>query len=197
MDKKISQLTAASTPLTGTEEIAIVQSGVTKKATIEDVKGYRVYTALLTQSGGDDPLTLSSGPVVKGVTYYIAPNNNDGTYFIAINDEIPNSYGTAGLNYNSGAPVVTVLENTIGNIWFTYNDVGDYSINSNTLFSVNKTTIATLPNQYVESPADLYNFSAFPSGPSIIGIYSYYNYILQNSLYGGYAQTSIEIRVYN
>jgi hypothetical protein len=36
-DKKISQLTAASTPLTGTEELAIVQSGSTVKATAQDV----------------------------------------------------------------------------------------------------------------------------------------------------------------
>ena len=36
-DKKISQLTAASTPLTGTEELAIVQSGSTVKATAQDI----------------------------------------------------------------------------------------------------------------------------------------------------------------
>jgi hypothetical protein len=37
MDKKISQLTGATTPLTGTEEIAIVQGGSTVKATAQDV----------------------------------------------------------------------------------------------------------------------------------------------------------------
>lgn len=36
-DKKISQLTAATTPLTGTEEVAIVQSGSTTKATAQDI----------------------------------------------------------------------------------------------------------------------------------------------------------------
>jgi len=36
-DKKISQLTSSTTPLTGVEEIALVQNGVTKKATVQDI----------------------------------------------------------------------------------------------------------------------------------------------------------------
>jgi len=36
-DKKISQLPASTTPLSGTEEVAIVQSGVTKKTSVESV----------------------------------------------------------------------------------------------------------------------------------------------------------------
>ena len=64
MDKKISQLTAATTPLTGAEELAIVQSGSTVKATAQDVAdlapapspSYLVYTALLSQSGTNAPV---------------------------------------------------------------------------------------------------------------------------------------------
>jgi len=62
-DKKISQLTAASTPLTGTEELAIVQSGSTVKATAQDVADlagapYLVYTAKVSQSGTSAPTTV-------------------------------------------------------------------------------------------------------------------------------------------
>lgn len=118
-----------------------------------NTRPYKVFTALVTQIGGDNSVELTSGAVTKGVTYYItdgsdgdfsnvgAPSNDDGTWFIAINDEVPNSYGTALLRYNTGAPVVTVLENTIGNIWFTYNTTGEYPVNSNDLFIENKTTI--------------------------------------------------------
>lgn len=154
MDKKISQLTAATTPLTGAEELAIVQSGVTKKTTIEDVKGYKVYTALLTQSGGQNTDALEGGNLTIGVTYKIqgvgggadftnvgAPNNDIDTWFVATGTA-PNSWGTGGsLSYDLGAPVVTVLENTIGNIWFTYGGIGDYYINSSSLFVPNKTAI--------------------------------------------------------
>jgi hypothetical protein len=112
---------------------------------------YKVYTALLTQSGGDEPKYTQSGGLDIGVTYRIddnagspdftnvgAPNNNVGTYFVATGTT-PTSWGEAGLSYNSGAPVVTVLENTIGNIWFTYIAVGEYQINSSSLFIVDKT----------------------------------------------------------
>jgi hypothetical protein len=94
-------------------------------------------------------------PFIVGVTYYIdennsptanftnigAPNNNVGTYFIATGTT-PQSWGNGeyvNLRYNTGAPVATVLENTIGNIWFTYNTFGNYTINSNDLFIATKT----------------------------------------------------------
>ncbi len=179
---------------------------------------YKVFTALLTQSGGDSPSAISSDaiqPLTIGVTYMIsqnelegdftnvgAPNNNVGTYFIATGTT-PTSWGTnpsAGvveLTYNTGAPVATVLENTIGNVWFTYGSVGAYMANSDGLFTSNKTTTAFMPNQYIESPSDLYNFNGFPAGSSIVAINSYYNYNSQDNLYGGFASNSIEIRVYN
>lgn len=37
------------------------------------------------------------------------------------------------------SPIVTVLENTIGNIWFGYEDSASYIINSNGLFTLSKT----------------------------------------------------------
>ena len=113
---------------------------------------YKVYTALLTQSGGDDVMSIGTGNLTIGVTYEIidnagsnwdftnvgAPNNNIGTKFVATGTT-PASWGIDGqLDYNTGAPVVTVLENTIGNIWFTYEGNGNYWITSNGLFTINK-----------------------------------------------------------
>jgi hypothetical protein len=114
---------------------------------------YKVFTALLTQSGADNPLSLNSGAVTKGVTYRIdggndgdfsnvgAPSNDDSTSFIAINDEVPNSYGTCSLLYNTATPTVKVLENTLGNLWFEYESVGIYRVDSNNLFTNNKTVV--------------------------------------------------------
>ena len=93
------------------------------------LRPYKVYTALLTQSGGDNDTGVTGGDLTIGVTYKInvddidadftnvgAPNNNLDTYFVATGTT-PNSWGTNGsLRFNTGAPVVTVLENTIGNI---------------------------------------------------------------------------------
>jgi len=108
---------------------------------------YKVYTALLTQSGGDDPQSIDSGAVTKGITYMVDGTSSDadfsnvggpkydgvtpinGTYFVAINNDVPNNYSEGQLIYNTGAPVVTVLENTIGNIYFQYISAGIYNIN--------------------------------------------------------------------
>ena len=122
------------------------------------IKPYKVYTALLTQSGGDSPLNTSTGLLTIGVTYFIndtvidmdftnvgAPNNNVGTYFVATGTNPnwgTNPLGFAILNYNEGAPVVTVLENTIGNVWFEYVSTGNYSVRSSDLFLDNKTTLS-------------------------------------------------------
>lgn len=61
-DKKISQLTNASTPLTGSEELAIVQSGSTVKATAQDIADlagglpYKIIIANISQSGTSNPV---------------------------------------------------------------------------------------------------------------------------------------------
>jgi hypothetical protein len=142
----------------------------TKSFTISDIinlvpgivpyqASYKVFTALLTQNGGDSSASLNyddvpGGPSLSiGTTYVIednadgldmtnvgAPNNNVGTYFIATGTT-PASWGFGILGYNTGAPVATVLENTIGNIWFTYDEDGRYIINSNNLFTLNKTIL--------------------------------------------------------
>jgi hypothetical protein len=170
---------------------------------------YKVYTALLTQSGGDDPQTITSGVVTQGFTYYIDGADidsdfsnvggpigtvGDGTYFVATNSAVPNNYGAANITYNNGAPVVTVLENTIGNIWFTYDDVGSYIVSGN--FPSNKTTciisnIGQVPSDDISIRANIDTDSIYlvTTSVSFAGTSAYSDDILQT--------TPIEIRVYN
>jgi hypothetical protein len=122
--------------------------------TMEDitstVRPYKVFSALLTQNGGSVPSSLSNNPLTIGVTYMIddnggsgwdftnvgAPNNEVGTYFVATGTT-PNNWGgpNGNLYYNLGAPVATVLENTIGDIWFSYIGDGYYLVSSDDLFT--------------------------------------------------------------
>lgn len=73
MDKKISQLSGATTPLTGTEELAIVQGGSTVKATAQDIADlaggstYLLYQALVNQSGTSNPVTTELNDTI-GIT---------------------------------------------------------------------------------------------------------------------------------
>lgn len=136
---------------------------------------YKVFTALVSQSGESEELLLNSGAVTKGVTYKIdgandgdfsnvgAFSNESSTYFIATNNEVPNSYGSAQLIYNPGAPVTVILENTIGNVWFIYETPGIYSLNSDSLFIEGKTF---MDNAGLEA-------------------YNVFNRIINDSIFGG------------
>jgi hypothetical protein len=167
----------------------------------QQILPYKVYTALLTQSGGDDPQQIYSGLLNIGTTYKItnndtgldmtnvgAPNNNIDTYFVATGT-VPNSWGEGALDLNTGAPIVTVLENTIGNVWFTYDSIGTYIIKSDNLFIDN--TALFMGNIVTEPDV---NISCNKINDSTI-----YMYVAQanNSADGELTNTPIEIRVYN
>ena len=177
--------------------------------TMEDVKNtvlpYKVYTALLTQSGGDNFAELTSGSLTVGVTYWItsgsdgdftnvgAPNNNTDTHFVATGD-VPSSWGTSGsLRYNTGAPVVTFLENTIGNIWFTYNSDSFYEIILSNSIDMDKTFL------YIGNGPTI-GKTIFPgeSGFKTISFPNESGSSSTLSLFGDkFEKTPIEIRVYN
>jgi len=185
---------------------------VTMEDITSTVRPYKVFTALLTQSGGDflDQLDEDTPTqnVTKGTTYTIsnasdgdftnvgAPNNNDGTSFIAINNEVPNSWGEGGaaLIYNTGAPVAIVLENTIGNVWFTYQTVGAYIVNSNGLFTYPKTFViaGSLMETSVEDFSGSVIFNSSGDSACILLTFDSSNVLINGQL----VLNPIEIRVY-
>jgi hypothetical protein len=126
---------------------------------------YKVYNALLTQSGSSTTFLAwdnGDGPLTIGRTYYIgqndggadftsvgAPNNNTGTYFCATGTTPNWGYnpGDVYLRYNESAPVAKVLKNTIGNVYWTYINTGSY-------------------NAYVEGNSTDQNIYVFISNPN-------------------------------
>lgn len=197
---------STNTTYSGSAALKAMQQWYTMEDVTNTVRPYKVFTALLTQSGGNDEQIISSGPVTEGVTYLIdgadgtddfsnvggpAAGTGNGKYFIAINNNVPNSYGDADLVDNNGAPVATVLENTIGNIWFTYQNYGEYIASSDNLFISNKTSVF---GGYYDSDAGN-GFVFGTGGDSVNQIFLFTNdgsradNILQN--------VTIEIRVYN
>jgi len=175
---------------------------------------YKVYTALLTQNGGDnelfieDFLTVGTQNIIKGVSYYIdvntdnvdfssigAPSNAEGTNFIATADKLNSDFPdvTWSLRYNTGAPVVTVLENTIGNIWFEYRNTGEYRIYSDSQFIQNKTfAITAFPGNTNSGGSAAIYVNQVPQYLSM-ETRDYSGSLSDDILY----DTSIEIRVYN
>jgi hypothetical protein len=129
---------------------------------------YKVFTALLTQSGGSQINSQTQGAnITQGVTYLIiansenadltvfgAPNSNVGTYFVCTTSGTLPMQGTIELQYNTGAPVATVLENTIGNVYWIYVSEGIY--------------VGFVPNiaeqkQVVFSPTSAYKTNSYDS----------------------------------
>ena len=125
----------------------------------DSIRPYKVFTALLTQSGGSSTVNATSGLLIVGVSYNIdtynagddfsnvggpaagLPGEWDGYSFLATGTT-PNNWNNSSLLISDeGAPVATVLENTIGNIYFEYRSAGEYACKSNSLFTENKTTI--------------------------------------------------------
>lgn len=173
-----------------------------------NTRPYKVYTALLTQSGGDNLEGLFGGDLTIGVTYTIvengdtknnsvdftnvgAPNNNEGTSFVATGTT-PNSWGDGGqLSYNTGAPVARVLENTIGNIWFEYETDGIYAIFCNNLFIEDKSWYTPV---IISNTANLTNGLMVWRGDDEIRIVTNLDGVLTNMLL---SSTPIEIRLYN
>ncbi len=123
-DLKISALTAATTPLAGTEVLPIVQSGTTKKVAISDV------TAGRSVSVGD--LTLTTGGAIttasEAYDYRYSSGgvgNNARVRYRAV-------YSGGGSGYGGSFELES---RTSGNVWntgaFTVTDAGNISTTGN------------------------------------------------------------------
>jgi hypothetical protein len=205
--------------VTGKDKVFVVNENTNTKyggvdptgsfQTVDELRGYKVYTAILTQSGGDNLDSIRSGELIIGTTYMIASSftgddfrnvggplitTDDeflGTYFVATGTTPTNWTNETQFEYNTGAPVVTVLENTIGNIWFVYETIGGYYAVSNALFPDDKTTCITSQSANNDTGTTFIYFDTrdeiaiettdFSSGPA-------------DDILSG---TMLEIRVYN
>lgn len=83
---KISELTSVSS-LTGTEELPVVQSTSTKKASVDDLLGYKVFSALITYnvltSEFDNVIfkdTITGITIEKGQTSVVSIDSAGGLF---------------------------------------------------------------------------------------------------------------------
>ena len=171
---------------------------------------YKVFTALLTQSGGSSTVNATSGLLKVGVSYDIdtynagddfsnvggpaagLPGEWDGYSFLATGTTPNNWNNSSLLIYDEGAPTAIVLENTIGNIWFTYDTVGSYHVISDGLFIADKTTCITSQSAYEDTGVTF----IYRDTESLIFIetQAFFTPGAANDILAG---TMLEIRVYN
>lgn len=116
-DKKISQLPAAKTPLAGTEELPLVQSSVTKKATVASLLGgltggivqivnasYNTPESNITDTFADTKLTATITPKKSSNKILVLVNQN-GLYKKAASG----LYGGVKLQLLRGSTVLAFL----------------------------------------------------------------------------------------
>lgn len=103
MDKKISELNLA-TALTGNESVAVVQGVETKKVTVSNLRPYKIYRAIVSQTGTDAPTAIVLENTYGQVPVY--SYSNIGRYFLTFtgnvltdNKTIP-SEASSRLNFN-------------------------------------------------------------------------------------------------
>jgi hypothetical protein len=210
---------STNTTYSGSAALKAMQQWYTMEDVTNTVRPYQVFTALLTQRGGNDGQIISSGPVAEGVTYLIdgadgtddfsnvggpAAGTGNGKYFIAINNNIPNNYGKADLIYNNGAPVATILENTLGfNPYFTFTTDGIYYSNNPEWFEfvANVSSVQVFINCGSDPGEYIYSAKAnFTYEEGILIITSFSEGTLANDVLSdsdNFLKTSIEVRVYN
>ena len=190
----------------GSQALQDMQQWYTMQDVADSVQPYKVFTALLTQDGGDSPDSFNGGELIVGTSYQLqspsidadftnvgAPNNNDGTWFIATGTT-PNSWGSGTVYCNYGAPVATVLENTIGNIWFTYDIAGHY-IAYMPPFPEQKQVVFSPTSAYKVSSKEFYINISNDSIDGRVNIVTTDGTSLANNF--AISDFPIEIRVYN
>lgn len=108
--KKISQLPLAGA-LTGTELIETVQGGVNKKTTTQDIadlgdgsSNYKVYVALLTQTGINAPVATVIKNTLGGTVVWsrVSGGNYEGTLIGAFPDGKTATFITNGQSLSTG-----------------------------------------------------------------------------------------------
>jgi hypothetical protein len=156
-DIKISQLPAASTPLAGTEEVPLVQSGTTKKVSVTNLIGSSVSdvtaTAPVVSSGGTTP-NISMAAATGSVNGYLT--STDWTTF--------NSKQPAGSYLTNGGALGTPSSGTATNLTglplstgvtgtLPVANGGTGTATPSLVAGTNVTVTGTWPNQTINSTA--------------------------------------------
>jgi hypothetical protein len=154
-DIKISQLPSATTPLAGTEEVPLVQSGTTKKVTVSNLRGSGVTavtaTAPVVSSGGTTPV-ISMAAATTSVNGYLTStdwntfNNKQpaGSYLVSGGALGTPSSGTA--TNLTGLPLTTGVTGTL-----PVANGGTGTASPSIVAGTNVTVTGTWPNQTINS----------------------------------------------
>jgi len=156
-DKKISALTAASTPLAGTEVLPIVQSGATVKVAVSDLTAGRAMAAL----------SLTTATVQATNSGGLALKNSSGTTQLSLGagggDNITLSVAT---NITPANAAVTISPTGTGTLTLnpaTASTINNMSIGATTALAGRFTDVTLTTGNLIVANGQGIDFSATPS----------------------------------
>ena len=127
-DTKISALTAATTPLAGTEVLPIVQSGVTKKVSVANLTaGRSVATGALTSTSTTEGAAIGS----LGNAVTSSRSTNDSQIYMGYRST-PNAF-VIGASYGSTGAYLPIILATSDTAKMTVATGGDVTVNTGNL----------------------------------------------------------------
>ena len=160
-DVKISQLPVATTPLTGAEEVPLVQGAITKQTTIADIVSKVgavtavTATAPVVSSGGLTPV-ISMAAATSSVNGYLTSTDWNtfnskqpaGSYLIAVTADAPlTGSGTSASHLSMPAATTSVNGYLTSADWTTFNNkqpAGSYLVNGGPLGTPSSGTATNL-----------------------------------------------------
>jgi hypothetical protein len=132
-DTKISALTAASTPLVGTEVLPIVQSGVTVKVAVSDLTAGRAVSASGITTTGNSNLATTSGNVGVGTSSIINVYGKNLTIRGTGSAGVGFGDGTREWVFGNNSGNMQLYDNTAAASRLTVNSTGDLNVQSGNL----------------------------------------------------------------
>jgi hypothetical protein len=135
-DAKISALTAATTPLAGTEVLPIVQSGVTKKVSVDNlttgkaVSGtqFTASTGNFTPSTAGKGMDFSANPTAPGFTTKVLADYEQGTFTPVLEGTATAGTGTYSTQLGMYTKIGNVVHFKVSLNWSAHTGTGDMVI---------------------------------------------------------------------
>jgi hypothetical protein len=152
-DKKISALTASTTPLAGTEVLPIVQGGATVKVAVSNLTAGRpISTTELTVSTGNviigtagKGIDFSADPSAAGMTSELLDDYEEGTFTPVIVGATDAGAGTYTTQRGSYTKVGRLVTYSIGLGWTAHTGTGNMRIAGLPFTIVEGAVVAILP----------------------------------------------------
>lgn len=154
-DQKISQLTGAATPLAGTEELPLVQGGVTKKVSIDNLTAGKAITALSVEVGAGTvsaPSITTTGETDTGIYFPAA----DTISFAEGGNEIAR-FTSDGLTFNGDTSADNALDDYEEGTWSPI--LADAGLGGNEISGAEASAIYTKVGRLVTVQCQITNFS--------------------------------------